>query len=497
MVPKLHSSGQSFKGLAQYLAHDPKAKTSERVAWTHTLNCANDNVLSAVDEMLWTYRDAELLKKEAGVRGGGRTLEKPVKHFSLNWAPDERPTQEHMIATAEDFLKFMGWHEHQAVLVAQTDKEYSHVHCMVNAVHPETGLKLDDGFEKRRAQEWALEYERANQRIYCEERLKDLADREASPTRATWLALKESEKQHEHAEKQRREFDADYLARLENRKIMSGEEWGMLKEHQRHEREAFFVDGKTEFKELRTSIYREVREEFREQWAEFYEAKRNGTATDELAEMRRGLIDDQKTVLDERRHAACADLRTERDATYRELLDGQKDMRAELTARQEQGLSSPHLMDLAYPRADDRGDTADRAPVVRDGSERGEGVTDYERGSSIAARDIEEEDAFAFSSPSSSPGGLRPAPDIAANIGLGLLGGIGTLGESLFDGFFGGTPAPASRHAEPRQAAPRREQAAPNPFAVAAEAARKDAERQQREENDRAYWDERRGRSRD
>jgi hypothetical protein len=42
VIVKIHSSGGSFKGLAQYLTHDPHAKTAERVAWTHTINCAHD-----------------------------------------------------------------------------------------------------------------------------------------------------------------------------------------------------------------------------------------------------------------------------------------------------------------------------------------------------------------------------------------------------------------------------------------------------------------------
>ena len=61
----------------------PKAKTAERVGWTHTLNLANDHVPSAVDEMLWTARNAELLKQEAGIRAGGRATENAVKHVSL------------------------------------------------------------------------------------------------------------------------------------------------------------------------------------------------------------------------------------------------------------------------------------------------------------------------------------------------------------------------------------------------------------------------------
>jgi hypothetical protein len=105
MIVKIMSNGKSFAGAADYLTHDPDAKTDERVAWTHTFNCANDHVSSAVNEMLWTARDAELLKQEAGIRGGGRANEYPVKTVSLNWSPEDDPSREHMIETTQDFLR--------------------------------------------------------------------------------------------------------------------------------------------------------------------------------------------------------------------------------------------------------------------------------------------------------------------------------------------------------------------------------------------------------
>ena len=91
MIVRIGGSGKSFSGLTAYLTHDPEADTQKRVAWTHTLNLANDHVPCAVNEMVWTARDAELLKQEAGFRGGGRATENPVKHLSLNWSPEDTP----------------------------------------------------------------------------------------------------------------------------------------------------------------------------------------------------------------------------------------------------------------------------------------------------------------------------------------------------------------------------------------------------------------------
>ncbi len=271
MIVKIGAGGKSFQGLSAYLTHDPKAQTDERVAWTHTLNLANDHIPSAVDEMLWTARHAELLKQEAGVRAGGRATENPVKHISLNWAPDDKPSREHMIATSEGFLRHMGWQEHQAVLVAHDDKAYRHVHVMVNVIHPETGLRLDDNFERRRAQAWALEYEREQGRIQCEQRLKNPEDRENAPPRNIWKAFEQNEREFQRAEKimrENQEIPVDEIKNLKN------SEWKILKEIQQDERKDFFAQGNRNFQNYDLRFIARVREEFRDRWADYIRPKK-------------------------------------------------------------------------------------------------------------------------------------------------------------------------------------------------------------------------------
>jgi hypothetical protein len=348
MIVKIGSGGKSFKGLSEYLTHDPAAQSDGRVAWSHTHNLANDHVPSAVDEMLWTARHAELLKQEAGVRAGGRATEDPVKHISLNWSPDDRPTREHMIETSEKFLAAMRWNEHQAVFVAHDDKAYSHVHIMLNVVHPETGLRLNDDFERRRAQAWALGYEREQGRIYCEQRLQSPDDRENAPPRNIWMEFQEKENEFRGAENTLRQDDELRVDYLKNQK---NEEWRILKEMQQLERKEFFAQGKSEFSDLRTSIYREVREEFRDRWAEFYATQKQGGDPESLATLKAQLIDEQKAALEPRRDAACQELREERDRCYRGILDRQQEARAALSWRQEVGLdNAPFFHELAERR---------------------------------------------------------------------------------------------------------------------------------------------------
>jgi hypothetical protein len=350
MIVKILSGGKSFSGLSNYLTHDPEAETKDRVAWTHTHNLANDHVPSAVNEMLWTARNAELLKQEAGVRAGGRATENPVKHLSLNWSPEDNPTREHMVETTEKFLEHMKWQQHQAIVVAHDDKAYAHVHVMLNVVHPETGLRLDDGFERRRAQAWALEYEREQGRVHCKQRLKNAGERDDAPTRPAWLAFQENQMAFEREEKSRRDLAINSADGTEKSKIANFSEWKLLKGIQRHEREQFFADGKSAFSELRLSIYREVREEYRERWADYYAARDGGADQTTLASLKAELVADQKAVLEGRRDEACKELRESRDGLYRQLLDNQRDVGLDLRARQEAGVDNTAYLEALQGR---------------------------------------------------------------------------------------------------------------------------------------------------
>jgi len=470
MTPKIQTRGTSFKGLATYLTHDPKADTDKRVAWTHTLNLTHDHIPSAVDEMLWTARAAELLKEEAGIRAGGKQVDNPVKHFSLNWSPEDNPSQEHMIKTTEEFLAHMKWQEHQAVLIAHNDKEYAHVHVMLNAIHPETGCCLNDSFEHRRAQAWALNYEKENGRIYCEQRLLNAEEREDSPTRPAWIAFRNNQRDFEREEKARVE-NTTQINEPENRENKNQEnvaafsEWKILKEIQRGERQAFFATGKNEFSELRRAVYREVREEFREGWGDYYAARRDGVAPEQLAAMKAELLAAQKERLETRRDEACTALREQRDGRYQELLGIQKDIRTDLRSRQEAGLENGGFLDLVARR--DPGmslaDTFTRAAgQTTERPEPPRGVT----------ADVEDDAPSSAREPRS---GLKSPETAGASIATGLGFGLLSFFDSIADGLTGSRPAPPPRP-------PREDKPAASRFDTAVEEARK---RQQQEERSR------------
>ena len=438
MIVKFVKPGKSFKGVAVYLGHDTgHAKTSERVAWTDTLNLAHDHIESAVHEMYTTCLDADLLKQEAGIRAGGTQVEKPVKHVSLNWDPSETPDRAEITRAAQWFLKHMGWDEHQTLLFAHRDKPHRHVHLVINAVHPVTGLKLDDGFEKVRAQNWALAYEQERGKIFCEQRLKPAAEREEAMPRPAWMTMREQVEQELFAEQARNEYDPSYIGRADNRLVIERHEWEILKELQKKERLAFIDEGKRVYTALSRAVYREVREEFRPEWAEYYAAKRDGLDFALLTGICADLIARQKAVLEARREPLMAELRAERDREYRVLLDAQKEQRGELIDRQDRGLSSPRLLDKAYPaqkRPPEQESEEARIAAMLDrfGIRRGRGEAGKGRGTG-KRQDVPSK-KHKLVRGSSDVASFTPSRDMGSAVAGGLLAIFGGIGESMIGG---------------------------------------------------------------
>lgn len=183
MTPVVTKLGRSFKGAFAYYLHDKRGPdgegiTSERVAWTETLNLSTPDVKNAARIMAGTAGAYATLKKAAGVKATGRKLERPVYAYSLSWHPDERPTRAEQMEAARATLALQGLEEHQAVILAHTDTHHAHIHIVVNRVHPTTGVAARHGNSKLSLSRWAQAYEKARGRIFCQERVRNNARRD-------------------------------------------------------------------------------------------------------------------------------------------------------------------------------------------------------------------------------------------------------------------------------------------------------------------------------
>jgi hypothetical protein len=431
MIVKISSSGVSFKGISQYLTHDQGANTSDRVAWTHTHNLAADNgdIPLAINEMYLTAENAELLKQEAGIRAGGRSTEKAVKHISLNWAPADNPSQDHMIKSSKHFLDSMGWGEHQAIFVAHSDKAHKHVHMVLNAIHPGTGRHLNESWENNRAQRWAAEYERAQDCIRCPQRGLEYAEREMAMPRNMWTAFQQNETSFVRGEELLRKNSENEFREIGD---LRNSEWKILKEMQSDERKQFFADGKTQFSELRKSIYREVKEEFSERWKAYYQAEREGAHPKILQGIKEEIIKDRNAVFEPRRDAACLELRGNRDAEYREILELQRDQRQTLKWHQGLGLETSDFFHELNQRRE--------ANVVTE---------DFRR----SALEVTQHG----SPPDANDRAGREFSEAATEVGIRPLSGITSFGVSMVDSFFTTLTNLGSARPEPMTNADREE----------------------------------------
>lgn len=198
MVPKVASSGRSFKGAAAYYLHDKKANTSERVTFTEAVNLPTCDERRAIAHMIDTAEHASQLKAAAGLKAG-RRLQKPVYAYSLSWHPDQNPTKADQIEAARQSLKALGVSDRQALIVSHNDEPHPHVHVIVNRVCPETGKAAKMDNDHLKLSQWAERYERENGGILCvarvenNEQRKDGFTKDGSMTRAQWAAWKKAE----------------------------------------------------------------------------------------------------------------------------------------------------------------------------------------------------------------------------------------------------------------------------------------------------------------
>ena len=183
MVVKMSSPGRSFGGVADYCLHDPRMpgeahhpESAERVEWTETRNLATSEGERAARIMAATAEASPDLKHLAGGAATGRKLEKPVCHYSLSWAKDEKPDRQEMKRAGAESLKALGLERHQALIVSHRDGQ-PHVHVIANRVDPESGKAAGLNRSKLKLSKWAEEYERGQGKIRCPQRERNNARR--------------------------------------------------------------------------------------------------------------------------------------------------------------------------------------------------------------------------------------------------------------------------------------------------------------------------------
>lgn len=137
MIAKDSGTGQSFIGLASYLATGKGGEQAERVVWSEGVNLLTDDIQAGACQMRSTA-------------GENMRVDHPVWHFSINWHPHEGGgvTKDLAMGIVRSTLDELGLIDHQVMVVAHDDTQHFHVHVMVNRIHPDTHKSWKQGLSK-------------------------------------------------------------------------------------------------------------------------------------------------------------------------------------------------------------------------------------------------------------------------------------------------------------------------------------------------------------
>lgn len=139
--------GTGFQGLQTYLMTGRDGRQLDRVAWV-----ASRNLMTDEPELATRIMEATA---QRSVR-----VQRPVYHLMINIPPEESFSREAMLQIADRTLQDLGLDEHQVLIVAHNDTNHSHIHLMVNRVHPETGRAWHTGHDYARIEKSLRRQER-------------------------------------------------------------------------------------------------------------------------------------------------------------------------------------------------------------------------------------------------------------------------------------------------------------------------------------------------
>lgn len=190
MIARVYAPPRSFAEVARDLLHDAKKgnerpESADRVDWTDTRNLPTLAADRAAQTMAATAKAAPELKRQAGGSPGGRPLQHPAFHYALYWSRDHLLCRAEMCRAADETLRALGLHCHQALIVAHRDTNPSHVHVLVNRVHPETGKAAKLHNDRLKLSRWAERCEREHGAVKCPERAKNNGARDGMRESAT------------------------------------------------------------------------------------------------------------------------------------------------------------------------------------------------------------------------------------------------------------------------------------------------------------------------
>ncbi len=137
---------RSFGELANYLANGRSGSEGGRVGWSASRNLPTNEPELAGKIMRATASQ--------NVR-----VERPAYHLVLSFHPEDTVDRLTMERVADRTVAALGLSGHQVLIVCHRDRPHSHVHLLINRVHPESALAWNRWQERMVIQKVLLEEE--------------------------------------------------------------------------------------------------------------------------------------------------------------------------------------------------------------------------------------------------------------------------------------------------------------------------------------------------
>lgn len=280
MNPVVIGRGASFKGLAQYILHDQKAASAERVGFVETHNLDDVDPDRAWRLMAGTAKNANAIKEAAGLRTSGGQNKKPVYHFALTWPDEDRAklSPDLQRQAVKESLAALGMSQLQAMAVQHLDGK-PHVHVMVNMISPEDGTTAKLSNDHKKLSSWAKKFEMKHGLTVVEGRAENEAKRKAGEQ------VEARRKSRNVYEQEQREGQDRRTAWLRRQERGLAENLTRTGREMKHRHDAAWTAAKETFQARKSAIYdqreaeitaaiEDVKSRYKSQWRDEYAAGR-------------------------------------------------------------------------------------------------------------------------------------------------------------------------------------------------------------------------------
>ncbi len=130
MLGKVMAGGKGAGGLVRYVTQE----RDEARSLTEYVTGDQHEIGAVVYRNLLAENPRDAAKEMALTAKLSSRCEKPFMHLSIQWHPEERPTNEQMIEAMDRSLAKLGLEDRQAVYAIHLEKEHVHIHAAVNRV---------------------------------------------------------------------------------------------------------------------------------------------------------------------------------------------------------------------------------------------------------------------------------------------------------------------------------------------------------------------------